>query len=158
MPIRTRASCWRSPGFRCAFFSTAEPDLAARVAEADDLAPSLLSLVLDAGARPVVRLQEHPATGWGVVLADGASVPPGTLLGLYFGDICLEPSSDEYALELPHFWSGDSRLDLFVDAAASCTGPDPSPANMAMYVHSCRDATVVLSESRLGRLPCVVAR
>ena len=114
--------------------------------------------MLDGGARPVVRLYEHPVTGWGVVVADGASVPAGTILGLYFGDICREPSSAEYALELPHFWSGDVRFDLFVDAATSCQGPDPSPVNAAMYAHSCRDATMVLSATRLGPLPCIVAR
>ena len=92
MPSRTRASCWRSPGFHCIFFSTSEPDLAARVAEADGLAPDLLSPVLDADSRSTVRLHEHPATGWGVVLADGVSVIAGALLGLYFGDICREPS------------------------------------------------------------------
>ena len=92
------------------------------------------------------------------MLADGASAPAGSLLGLYFGDICREPSSAEYALELPHFWSGAERLDLFVDAAASCQGPDPSPVNAAMYAHSCRDATMVLSATRLGPMPCIVAR
>ena len=158
MPSRTRASCWRAPGFRGAFFSTSEPDLAAWGAEADDLTPSLLSSVLDSRSRSIVRLHEHPATGWGVVLADGASVPTGALLGLYFGDICREPSSAEYPLELPHFWSGDDRLDLFVDAAASSQGPDPSPVNAAMYAHSCRDATVALSATRLGPMPCIVAR
>ena len=158
MPSRTRASCWRGPGFRGTYFSTSDPELAARVAAADGLAPGLLSPVLDSRARSVVRLHEHPATGWGVVLADGASAPAGSLLGLYFGDICREPSSAEYALELPHFWSGAERLDLFVDAAASCQGPDPSPVNAAMYAHSCRDATMVLSATRLGPMPCIVAR
>ena len=158
MPSRTRASCWRGLGFRGALFSTPDPDLAAQVAAADGLAPSLLSPVLDSRSRSVVRLHEHPATGWGVVLADGACVPAGALLGLYFGDICREPSFAEYALELPHFWSGDERLDLFVDAAASCQGPDPSPVNVAMYAHSCRDATMALSATRLGPMPCIVAR
>jgi hypothetical protein len=160
MPSRTRASCWRGPGFRGTYFSTLDPELAARVAAADGLAPGLLSPVLDSRARSIVRLYEHPATGWGVVLADGASAPAGSLLGLYFGDICREPepSSAEYALELPHFWSGAERLDLFVDAAASCQGPDPSPVNAAMYAHSCRDATMVLSATRLGPMPCIVAR
>ena len=118
----------------------------------------LLPLLLDPSARPVVRLQERPATGWGVALADGARVPAGTPLGLYFGDICRAPGSEEHTLELPHFWSGDARLDLFVDAAASCTGPDPSPANAAMYAHSCRDANVALSVTRLGSIPCVIAK
>ena len=158
MPSRTRASCWRGPGFRGAYFSTLDPGLAARVAAADDLAPGLLSPVLDARSSPVVRLYEHPATGWGVVLADGVRVPAGCPLGLYFGDICREPSSAEYALELPHFWAGAERLDLFVDAAASCQGPDPSPVNAAMYAHSCRDATMALSAIRSGPMPCIVAK
>ena len=158
MPSRTRASCWCGPGFRGAYFSTSDPGLAARVAATDDLAPGLLSPVLDARSSPVVRLYEHPATGWGVVLADGVRVPAGCPLGLYFGDICREPSSAEYALELPHFWSGAERLDLYVDAAASCQGPDPSPVNAAMYAHSCRDATMVLSASRSGPMPCIVAK
>ena len=111
MPIRTRASCRLGPGFRGAYFSTSEPDLAAQVAAADGLASALLASVLDGGSRPVVRLHEHPATGWGVAVADCASVPAGSVLGLYFGDICREPSSAEYALELPHFWSGDVRLE-----------------------------------------------
>ena len=85
MPSRTRASCWRGPGFQGAYFSTLEPGLAARVAAADDLAPGLLSQVLDARSSPVVRLYEHPATGWGVVLADAggtspSGLPPGPVL------------------------------------------------------------------------------
>ena len=158
MPIRTRASRWHGPGFQGLYFSTSEPDLADLVAAADGPAPALLAPLLDGGARPVVRLYEHPVTGWGVAMAGGASAPAGSVLGLYFGDICSEPSSAEYALELPHFWSGDVRLDLFVDAATSCQGPDPSPVNAAMYAHSCRDATMALSATRLGSLPCIVAR
>ena len=97
------------------------------------------------------------ASRWQTAPAHPLAVP-GTLLGLYFGDICSAPVKEEYALELPHFWSGDARLNLFVDAAASCTGPDPSPANAAMYAHSCRDATVALSVTRLGSIPCVIAK
>ena len=47
MPSRTWASCWRDPGFRGAYFSTLDPELAAMVAAADGLAPGLLSPVLD---------------------------------------------------------------------------------------------------------------
>ena len=148
----------RPPPYRCTFFSTAEPDLRAWVAAADAAVPSLLGRVLDPAAPPLVRLYESRTTGRGVELAPGAWVPKGTPLGLYFGDICRSPASDEYALELGRFWRRGQPFDLVVDAAAACRSPAPSPANVALYAHSCLDYTVTLSAVRVGPLPCTLAR
>ncbi len=105
---------------------------------------------------PLVRLHESRTTGLGVELAPGAWLPKGTPLGLYFGDVCCTPTSDQYALELEHFWRRGVPIDLVIDAAAACRAPGPSPANAALYAHSCLDYTVSMSVFHLGSLPCVL--
>ena len=72
-------------------------------------------------------------------------------MGLYFGDVCRSPLSDEYVLALLHFRSHGTRYDLVVDVTvtAACHGRGPSPINVALYGRSCRDRTVSLSTVRL---------
>ena len=88
---------------------------------------------------------------------DGVRVLAGSPLGLYFGDVCRSPPSDEYALALPTFRTHGSSHSLVVDATEACRGRRPSPVIVALYGHSCMDSTVALSTVRLGTLPCTVS-
>ncbi len=90
-------------------------------------------------------------------MVPGAWVPKGTPFCLYFGDVCRSPTPDEYALELGRFWRRRQPFDWVVDAAAACRSPAQSPANAALYAHSCLDYTVTQSAVRGDPLPCNLA-
>jgi hypothetical protein len=142
---------------RGVFFSTAESHLVNWTRELDESIPELFPTLADGSLALRLRRRPNELTGDGIVVADGVSLRAGTPIGLYFGSVGTTCALDEYAFALRPFRSGKASYALVVDAGAYCRRANPSPVNVALFNHACRDRTVRLGWSSHVLLPCVVA-
>ena len=162
MPSWGRRARGRRVAFRGLFFATAtarlEPHLRGLEAALARNLPELLDGTVAA------RLAPHldPFAGPGVAVAPGQSLPRGSVVGLYFGDVLDSASTPrgDYVLDLGRVRRGGRTLRLLVDGARRCSrrrGAVPDLRNAALFNHTCSGASV-----RLGRLagytfPCAIA-
>ena len=141
------------------FFRSADGPLATFVRELDESIASTFPEFVDGSAAARVVLRPDQLTGQGVALADGVRFRRPTAVGLYFGDIAEAVPLGEFVLVLPHFRRGMRSYHPTIDAERLCRLPEPPPLNVAMYNHTCHDATARVRSVRVGScaLPCVVA-
>lgn len=143
--------------FSGCFFSTDELGLATWTRDLDSGVVRLFSDILDSRASGRVVLRPDELSGRGVFLADGVHVRAGDPLGFYFGTVRSWTPDDDYILALPPFRRGGQYLDLSLDAAALGRRANPDPLNVALYNHTCREASVRLRWLQTLSLPCMVA-
>ena len=139
------------------FFTADEPDLSAWSLELEACIARRFPEFFDGAAPALLRLRPDEFAGRGVVLADGVRLRHETAVGFYFGAIRSWSPPGDYVLALPTFSHNGARFDLSLDAGPYCRRANPSPTNMALFNHSCRDATVHIRRVRAGALSCAVA-
>ncbi len=111
------------------------------------------------------RLAQHldPSAGTGVAVAPGHSLPRGTVVGLYFGDVLDSASTPQgdYVLDLGRVRRGGRvrrrAFRLLIDGARRYSrrgGAVPDLRNAALFNHTCRDASVHLDLLARGVFPC----
>ena len=111
-----------------------------------DYAPSRAAL-------PYLSERVGPRVG----VRPGASIPAGTLIGLFSGHIFEGAEGrDARSVGLPSFSLHGVDLHLRVDGAAR-SSRFPSPVEAALYSHTCSEATVVGTWWTSGSVPCLLA-
>jgi hypothetical protein len=146
--------------FEGAHFSSDDPDLDTYVRELDERISALFPELSNGVAAARLRTYSDQLAGHGVSLAEGYLPSKDTVLAMYVGRVVPAWTSGEYVLALPPFRRKGRSWHLSVDAGARYRGGNPSPANVALFNHSCHDATVVLRrpvELRDCAVPCAAA-
>ena len=110
------------------------------------------------------RLAPHldPLAGPGVAVAPCHSLPRGTVVGLYFGDVVDSASipRGDYVLGLGCVRRGGRTFRLNIDGARGRRrrgGAAPDLLNAAQLNHACRGASVRLAQPACSSFPCAVA-
>ena len=143
--------------FRGRFFSTCEPDLLEWTRELDDGVGLEFPDFLDDRAARRVVLRPDEFTGRGVCLADGVPRDHRIPVGFYHGMVRTWTPQDDYVLAVRTFRRGGSSWRLSLDAGSLCRRANPSPINVALYNHTCGEASVQLSWSRASTIPLALA-
>jgi hypothetical protein len=145
------------------FFRSADGPLATFVRELDESIASTFPEFVDGSAAARVVLRPDQLTGQGVALADGVRFRRPTAVGLYFGDIAESGPVGDFVLVLPQCrrtsGAACARTTRPLTRSGSAVCRSPPPLNVAMYNHTCHDATARVRSVRVGScaLPCVVA-
>jgi len=142
------------------FFTSDVPGLAAHVRTLDERLAALFPELADGRAAGRLRLCPDELTGRGVSLADGYRPELGTALALYSGHVVADWPLGDYVLSLPPFRRDGRTWHPSVDAAVRCRTRQPPLCSVALFNHSCHDATVSLrrpAELRDCPLSCAVA-
>ena len=151
----------RRAAFRGLLFTTTVARLGPHLRSLEASLARLLPEI--SGGTVAARLAHHldPVAGPGVAAAPGHSLPRGSVVGLYFGDVLDSPPRDDSVLDLGRVRRrGRPPLRLLIDGARRCSrrgGAVLDLCNAAPLNHTCWDAP-----GRLGRpagcpFPCAVA-
>ena len=74
----------------------------------------------------------------GVFIKDGATVPHGTRLAVYWGHLTTDPPDhSDYVLQLPLPARAGPVPDVCIDARLHCLLGDPPPTQAALLNHAC---------------------
>ena len=138
-------------------FTTDEPDLSAWSLELEACIARRFPEFFNDSASSLLTLRPDEFAGRGVALADGVRLRHETAVGLYFGAVRSWSPPGDYVLAMPAFSHNGARLRLSLDAGPYCRRANPSPINMTLFNHSCRDATVHTRRVTEGTISCAVA-
>jgi hypothetical protein len=162
MPPAGRRGRGRRAAFWGHFFTTTVVRLGPYLCSLEVSLAHLLPELFDGTV--VDRLAPHldPSAGPGVAVAPGHSLPRGTVVGLYFGDVLDSVSTPrgDYVLDLGRVLRGGRVLRLLIDGARRCSrhgGAVPDLRNAALFNHTCWDALVCLGRPAGCAFPCAVA-
>ena len=126
--------------------SRREPALQRYADELNQAFPAVLPPV--AHAVTVRRAREDSLLG--VFLKDGATVPHGTRLAVYWGRLTADPpDSSDYVLQLPPAPRTGRNPDICIDARLLCLRGDPPPTQAALLNHGCEDPPLSADSLRL---------
>jgi hypothetical protein len=126
--------------------SRREPALQRYADELNEAFPAVLPPV--AYAVTVRRAREDSLLG--VFIKDGATVPHGTRLAIYWGRLTSDPPDfSDYVLQLPPAPCIGRNPDICIDARLLCLRGDPPPTQAALLNHGCEDPPLSADSLRL---------
>jgi hypothetical protein len=162
MPPAGRSTRRRRAAFRGHFFTTTVARLGPHLRGLEASLAHLLPELFDGTVADRLVTYLDPHAGPGVAVAPGHSLPRGTVVGLYFGDVLDTTSTPrgDYVLDLGRVRRGGRVHRLLLDGARRCSrrgGAVPDLRNAALLNHTRWDASVRLGRPARCDFPCAVA-
>ena len=163
MPPLTRRARGRRVAIRGRFLATNVARLGPHLRAMEASLARILRELFDGTVAGRLVLHHDPFAGPGVAVAPGPSLPRGTVVGLYFGDVVESASipRGEYVLGLGRVWRGGRVFRLNIDASRHCCrhgGTAPDLCNAAIRALAWVRRCLHYSLCGGGRAPSVELR
>ena len=111
--------------------------------------------LFDGSRDKMLEVVPKGASGLGVDVKKGVSIPKGTVLGAYFGCLGTRLGNDDYTVEMPPVRHVGRTYRIDVSAAREARrGTDPVQAGL--YNHACKSTTLRGEWFKCGPLSCLL--
>ena len=113
--------------------------------------------LFDGSRDKMLEVVPKGASGLGVDVKKGVSIPKGTVLGAYFGCLGTRLGNDDYTVEMP-LVRHKRRAYRFAVSAAREARHGTDPVQAGLYNHACAGTTLRGEWFKCGPLACLLFR